>query len=134
MDKETLLALAARCEAAEGPDRELDARIALARGWVREWNNQWWPPHIIAEARRRKRSKWYCGKYEPLPRFTASLDAALRLVPEGCEWVLWSNRGARVVRFSLSAPPLEYEGSALCATPALALCAAALPARAEALS
>lgn len=103
-----LLALAARVEAATGADRELDAAVAVAR-------------HMLPEP------------YDGWPRFTASLDAAVSLVPGGMQWSVtrrligseWVNTaqvwgiGARSKR------------DAQAATPALALTGAALRAMAE---
>lgn len=53
MDRDVLLALAERCEKASGPSLDLDLEIAVVMGVVG-------PPH-----------------------YTASVDAALGLVPEG---------------------------------------------------
>src|SRR5690348_8789107 len=68
-NQEQLLALAERCEKAAGPDRDLDEAIALifgwrlvAKGWVRDPGG---------------------NSKDELPRFTASLDAAMTLVPAG---------------------------------------------------
>lgn len=111
-----LLALAERCEQATGPDRELDARIeaALAEAdfdalandgvHVRDWN---------------------------APAYTASIDAAMSLVPEGREWrVRWcelpDGTWASIARIGENGCGLNTSA----ATPALALCAAALRARA----
>ena len=76
---QALSALLANLEAATGPSRELDAKIARAVGWRerdgmlhREWIS---PAHRVAE----------------LPFFTKSLDAAMTLVPEG-DWsgeIMW---------------------------------------------
>lgn len=111
-----LLELAARCEAAEGPDRELEHAIADAViGPVK-------PPY----------RRGFCFSY------TASVDAAMMLVPEG--WHLFS---LGETRFMLGGPwlaqlddwqeiPARHHATA--ATPALALCAAALKARSAAAS
>lgn len=74
-----LIALAERVEKAEGPDRGLDAEIELAIG-------NWTPEHLEAWSRYEE-----CGEacnppmHVPVPPqwFTASLDAAMTLVPEG---------------------------------------------------
>lgn len=55
-----LMELASRVEAGEGPDRELDKAIATALGYGR----------------------WYAA-WHPSWGYTASLDAAMTLVPEG---------------------------------------------------
>ena len=102
--------IAERCEAASGPDRELDADIARAigsehgrkSGWSNAENGDYW---IIDE----------CAA-----RYSASIDAALTLVPPGVIWAIdfmaTPRTVARVRAFN--------QGSAV--TPALALCAAAV--------
>ena len=112
--------LADKIEAAEGPDRELDKRIVLAL----------YPEAIV---------DFYCqGDDEPvvfhaeplvrqkgeLPTYTASLDAAMTLVPEGMKWSVSTFRPKR-------ATAQVSNRCRIAATPALALCAAALRARKE---
>lgn len=60
----TLLELAARCEAATGPDLALNDDIARARAK--------WESKLV-----------WSGLSRP---YTASLDAAMTLVPEGFKW------------------------------------------------
>ena len=121
-----------RIEAAEGADRALDAEIELAIG-------NWSPEHYEAWHRYQQ-----CGESVNPPMcapvdpqwFTASIDAALTLVPEG-----WKLR-----QMSFSGPcaddrkwHLNLHGGKVGedtfvgrgATPALALCAAALKAHIE---
>lgn len=62
--RETLLSLAARAEAADGPCEILNSMIAAEFGW---------------------------GVH---PDFTASADAALGLVPQGIEWGISTQDGA----------------------------------------
>lgn len=125
------LKLAARCEAADGPDRELDAEICRALGLG--GGNP-----IIASGM----EGWLVGSEtnpNPVkaPAYTASIDAAMQLVPEeGSGWPqviyrgpnpnnppsfhrveLWLKTGAERGRH-----PTSF---------ALALCAAALKARAS---
>lgn len=140
-----------RIEAASGPDREMDRDILAAKG-----------THVLEKRGRDRKSWWYeidgpdyrrldpdGDRYFGMPRYTASIDAALTLVPEG--WMFGIERAG-----SYDGSPKDeawcwpYEsnfdpdwqngqqgyrdapdgarGSA--ATPALALCAAALKARA----
>jgi hypothetical protein len=93
--------LAERCENATGPDRRLDNDIRLAT------NNG-------------------CA-FGDDPPYTASLDAAMTLVPEGCQ--------ATIVRRKDGHGAAYFDREWLAgscdsaATPALALCAAALRAR-----
>jgi len=117
-DRATLLALAERCEQAAGPDRELDAEIARFL--------------VLAGAEDIARSR-YGWSY-----FTASLDAAVTLVPEGWKWSLdWTQRApyldcavAAAFAHGSGINPADTEAAAK--TTALALCAAALRARAAA--
>lgn len=113
--KAELLALADLIERASGPDRELDAAIGGAmhkRGW-----------HAA----------------DCLGNFTASLDAAMTLVPEG--WFLTLDRyilsdvpqrGSWRVWLKFVHPTDQVEKHfARCDTPALAVTAAALRTRAS---
>jgi hypothetical protein len=99
---EKLLDLASRCEKATGPDDKLDWDIAIV-------------------------SNGFDPEY-PLP-YTASLDAAMTLVPEGHEWLKLSPFTASIYRFVEDdkewAKHIEAKGN----TFPLALCAAALKAR-----
>lgn len=120
----TLSELIAALEAADGPSRQLDAQIALSHGWdvvpIREKGGRTW-------------DRWYrphAGKRYPvrLPLYTASIDAALTLVPKGFAWDLRGNRnGDGFAR--LSAPDGSSGFIHFAATPAHALCIAALKAR-----
>lgn len=120
--------LAALCEAA-GPDRELDARLALADNYECPRTCQtiaqmqdWSPHNTIAEI-----AKWsdHDTTAFVLPRYTASIDAAMTLVPKNVVgWRMdWSGLRA-VVRMGFGGIPGTVESWA--ATPALALCAASL--------
>jgi hypothetical protein len=129
-----LLALAERVAVASGPDRELDADVYEALGGALT---------KIRGTTKRRLADRYNGR--DVPRYTASIDAALTLVPEG--WLLdqvgenWRT-GAWTARLAERASPKlieafdagrvigreSEEGEA--ATPALALVAAALRARA----
>lgn len=109
LDKQKLLELAERCEQATGPDRELDYAIfkAMAR---KDAPNHWRPND---------------GDF-----FTASLDTALTLVPEGCVWNAGNDTGAAWAHVWTDGP--DYDGmipGSRAVTPALALCAAALRAQ-----
>jgi hypothetical protein len=120
-----LAALAERVESAQGPDRELDAKIVAAIGSVAiPWHHcgvavaQWREPSGVEGAGGVSTASRY------VPLYTASLDAAVALVPIGWE------RG-----FSHDPPHQavgrankwgEHSIEARAATPALALCAAAL--------
>jgi hypothetical protein len=108
-----LLALAARVEAAKGVDRELDRRIDHIR----------WPvPQPAFHLELSLRDRW------DVPAFTASLDAAASLVPDGMCWSVTRKESGLCVA-------CVWRGPAMCSkampTPALALTAAALRAMAE---
>lgn len=118
-----LVELASRCEAATGPNRELDADIAAA-------------VHM-------KQLTYSSPEWIKDPEFTTSLDAAMTLVDEGM-----AKRG---YYFTLEHDPFDRAGRpwaarfdtagdecghgdtiyAAAATPALALCAASLRAMEE---
>jgi hypothetical protein len=120
----TIDELIARLESAAEGSRDFDYRIAQVIGnkWmegVREGDSPPFAPRSIAD--------------RTIPRYTTSVDAALTLVPDG--WVVanisqndnrlwWTclNRGYRT----------SYDATAIAgdlATPALAVCVAALRAR-----
>lgn len=102
-DRATLLDLAVRVEKAQGADRAMDYAVAAAFGW---------PDSPIMHQNAR--------------RYTESLDAAAALVPEGWTGMVHLDGKAGLYRDDRQ-PTID--GSA--ATPALALTAAALRARAE---
>jgi len=120
-DRATLLALADRCERATGTDRELDGAIAMAM----------FPAH---------RRGMYVRRH-----YTASLDAAVSAVPEGwrvstADWSIagrytWMLKGP-CTRWVIGPDGEKEAGSDWSAYavshshPALALCAAALRAKA----
>lgn len=110
-NRDELLALAARVEAATGPDREIDYAIFCATA-IKERANYWHPTEEN--------------------HFTASIDAAMSLVPEGCLWNL-SYLGGRC-RSDVYPPGFDWNQPpawASAVTPALALTAAALRALAQ---
>lgn len=127
-DPQELEGLALRCEQASGADRELDAKIHVQATYA-------WPHVRLTD--------------DSAPRYTASLDAAMSLVPEGYEWIVRKDPQERtafanIIRqdhrnivdtydpedgcFKASDTTGTYPARA--ATPALALTAAALRARA----
>lgn len=118
-----LLELAARCEAATGPDRELDCAIRLAvyapEGATMEQSpiNGAWCIYSGTGFRSGKPALWESNEGRNLA-FTASLDAAMTLVPEG-----WNP-----VEILMDAINDNCEGDWLAALPRYA-CAAALRAR-----
>jgi hypothetical protein len=115
--------LARRCEEASGRDRDLDDAIIDAFGWRNDFCVPI-PPGYIG-----------------LPAYTASLDAAMSLVPEGMECMplsfkvehfylgnsIWQSRAS--VWDGLGGVS-SLDTASVAATPALALTAASLRARA----
>jgi hypothetical protein len=131
-----LLELAGRCERAEGADRVLDGHIhATVFGWEMLWNEklelfQYW-----------KDERWI--GLGSIPAYTASLDAALTLVPEGWaveRWQIWPGEPSSLDLLETKRTGDQWvrcdgwlgKVEAVAATPALALAAAALRARAAA--
>ena len=128
-----LRALAERVQALDGPDREVDAEIAVALrigknlpDWAINWAEEWRPTIegfvVLIHSDGRP------GPHFSSLSLTASLDAAMTLVPDGCTWQVstqepgpWAWVGNDII--DPRAP--------MAATPALALTAAALLARAE---
>jgi hypothetical protein len=109
------LALAERCEQAAGPDRELDCHI-----------------HALIEGRNIRPERWSETVRlhdHAVPRYTASLDAAVTLVPEGHEWLRKNEICMTVYRAPTDPKEWARHIDARGATPTLALCAAALRAR-----
>ena len=120
MDRDKLVALALRVEAATGADRELDAEIVRAiypdaLVCLYEIGDED-PTVFHAEPLIRNKSV--------LPSYTASIDAAMTLVPGGC-WAEGSlaSPGALEIHAPMTYDPL---GRGWAATPALALCSASL--------
>ena len=99
--------LSDRIEAASAGSRELDAEIAGTDATTVMWHDE-----------------------EETPRYTTSLDAAMTLVPEGALMAVrtYAEPGVYPAHVRASA---WVQGSPRCfaATPALALCAAALRAQ-----
>ena len=95
-------ALVDRCEAATGPDRELDKAIARAVGTIMNYT---------------------------VPAYTASLDAAMTLVPEDHALNIETISGG-LAYANVWLDVSDHDGTApnesRAATPALALCTAAL--------
>ena len=139
----SLLELAAKVEAATGPDRELDLAIGLAAlGW--EWVDNPFDSNPILDFGAPNHVGWRRGDEPPesVPSPTGSIDAALRLQPEGSHFYLedrylTDTRETRILCRAAFFEPRVMDnsvhlGSAKAATPALALTAAALKARAHA--
>lgn len=131
-----LLALAERVEKAEGPDRDTDALIvaAITPGVVgldeaEPLGEDWCNRLYCYEPTRNWSDSWL-----PVPAYTSSVDAAIELIPEPKQhaWEVSYYRRSPSADFGYEAKARLVRGAG--ATPALALCAAALRARAALLS
>jgi hypothetical protein len=129
----SLLELAERCEAAEGPDRELDAEICCV-GPLADHD------YVLGATPSAKRPGMVTRHFDGgtwgtlvAPDYTASLDAAMTLFPEGYFPVLDADpRGIEVEVQCLTDETDNGLGACVATggkTIALALCAAALRAR-----
>ncbi len=139
LDKAGLVALAETVEALAGPCRETDALIAVAAGrYVREKRGndrqEWFYP--VSGSKYDRAALHYGSTGRLLERYTASLDAAMTLVPERHAVDLMAWHPTFSTRVNLL--PLYQDGDrwlhrgdapiyrGRAATPALALTAAAL--------
>jgi hypothetical protein len=122
--------LARRCERAKAADAKLDREIWLAAVAT---------PHerslvmAGAELHGERESNFRIDWMADGARYTASLDAAMALVPEGRGFVVSSVGPSANRPYALVGDPTaetDESKGASAATPALALCAAALRARA----
>ena len=118
-------ALLTRLRAAAGADRWLDVEIARAVG-ADLGHAAGMHDALLAQP------------FSPVRRYTSSVDAALTLVPEGKAWTVGQN--VHHWYWSASVNALDEDGAPKSIgwggpsnSPALALCAAALQARMEAL-
>jgi hypothetical protein len=110
MNRYTLLELAERCEKADGPDRDIDWAICGLLNTGRSTDPRRPGPDY----------------------FTASIDAAMTLIPES--WTAWemasSDRRTQfwfeVTRMAGDGSLMEHLAEGLSPFPALAICAAAL--------
>jgi hypothetical protein len=135
-DRTTLLALAERCEQAAGPDRALDAEILCAiHGFTIHKDSN--PANGYFAFWEGEPEKSRCVNSSSWDRLTGSLDAAVTLVPEGYYWQAANGKRrhsepqACADLFVAHGPNRgDMSFTADAATPALALCAAALRARA----
>ena len=129
----TLLELAERCERATGPDHALDAHIHVAlcgytihedtdpaKGHFAFWDGEPWES--------------ICSNCSSWSALTASIDEALTLVDPKAQWAVGSMEEGPFARLCWPMPNGSYVGGyveASAATVPLAICAAALRARAS---
>ena len=130
-ERATLESLFARVLKGTGPDRELDAEIALAFGIVAQRAGNCFYGHNHYSVMVLDRDYYdHDGNAPELPRYTASLDAALTLVPEGWTWARFHS-GVFECAMLDDRRALFARGDA--ATPPRVLIASCLKARMEAL-
>lgn len=106
----TLLELAEACERADGADRELDAAISAI---IEPYEDSFY------------------HRYES-PRYTASLDAAMSLVPEGWDWEIGHTNGGMTIYANVGGAHEyvdHFEWRRFASSAPLALASAALRAR-----
>lgn len=131
-----LIELAERVEAAKGPDLALDCEIWETFGLVPEYECRSW---CRQDGRTDLTREMYVRAWAPA--FTASLDAALTLVPKGWRLTRLSDTTETLAEWQLGpwlaqltrAEPFGLAGTEHGSTPALALVAASLRARASAM-
>jgi hypothetical protein len=126
-----MIDLIKRLEALEAPCRECDAEIALAKGWTQFKPNWYRPPDLDIH-----------HHFSELPRYTASIDAAMTLVPEGDFDQDWSrstrckSEGFKLWQVRIAFETVDQDPEELGPValgehdiPAIALCIAALRAQ-----
>ena len=113
--------LIARLKAATGPDRELDARLCIALGLSRD-------NVMVGVGGWCINSETNPNPYKS-PAYTASIDAALTLVPEGWLWRIMPSDFDGWLAEVWTDDTLDCEFGVRAKTPALAICIAALRAR-----
>lgn len=119
-----LIALAERCEQLAGPDREVDALIAPLQGL-----------RVVDEGHPIGRTCYDgVGRAQLLPRYTASIDAAMSLVPADMRDEIEITTLYLVARVTINmnhgSDGCPFYGSNESNSIPLAICAAALRARA----
>lgn len=134
-DASTLEGLALRVEQSAGADRTLDGLIEAARDPMRQvllYNEPGPFPQkaVFGPLKDLVLTGVDLADYIGAPRYTASLDAAMSLVPEGCGWEIddQSRVGSVFGESYRRRPRAHVSGSdwRTAATPALALTAACL--------
>lgn len=135
-----LLKLAEECEKAAGFSGQLDARIAVALRIPPDYSPTWLRDNFPTWGARSDgrvevvHADGRGGVHWAPKRYTASIDAALTLVPDGMEYSISTLYGLADAEVGLncSAEDGPWRSRRLDADVPLALCAAALKARARA--
>lgn len=112
--------LSSRVERLEGPDREIDRAIKQAFDHDWDYSADWDYWDALNGERVSK----------PVAKpYTASLDAAMSLVPEGMSWRLMRGDNGGYLADAWTAETGDREFASAGKTSAIALCAAALKSR-----
>lgn len=128
---ETLESLAARIEALDGPDRDVDYEVAFAFGWEFRCATHWGyrSPHWWLGGKTGAELGLVSHVQGECPHFTKSIDAAMTLVPD--DWSMSLHFGPWIAGNVQAINPVTAEEFRIdAATPALAICAAAMRAKA----
>lgn len=132
-----------RIESASGPDRELDAMIwaSTVNGYIEGrsiwYNDKGWVKTAVALGDGMVRERKRLGDPADAPAYSASIDAAVSLVPEGWRWMAGhrehpharayvENGAPAFAGFGSRRNPDQLWFEVTAATPALALCVASL--------
>lgn len=139
MNDRGLTELIAKLEAASGPDRELDGevwKVAAPEAWERtcSFRGQKYAGHVYTRAKKDVHIKRMAAHHSPA--YTASIDAALTVVPDGWRYVALVNKEEYPQPFGVTLS--EDHRDDLCRLEAaihttslpIAICIAALKARA----
>lgn len=125
-NREALLSLAERVEALSGSCWETDAMIAKATGWVPDCiNAELWKDDEDS------RPEWWFSDAFGMPAYTASIDSAMSLVPEGWTWHVDATAPELGIDWFLCEPHTGRDIKGCAGTAALALTAASLRALAQ---
>lgn len=122
-----------RLEKASGPDRRLDFDIWFAASPEGKIEREW-PQDQLKMPWDQWFENWKSDR-SAFPDYTTSIDAAVTLVPEGFAWQVCQENFGRAESWSRDGGRLSATTQVRadrCATPAIALCIAALKARAKA--
>lgn len=120
-------------EGLDGPSRAINREVALAVGWVRKTPSEagrkhpaWYHPDDCRDGKVVMDSLHGTDVWrEPLD-YVASIDAALSLLPEGCNWGVDDGLEGQAW-----AGDYKWQHEATAATPCLALLSAIMKARGQ---
>ena len=127
------MTLLSKLSALTGPDRCVDRAIAdaIGKGPPETWERKVSIPGVMVYM---DEGSWIspCGVFiHHSERYTASIDVAMTLVPEGWDWTVGVEDGEGWANVNPTAQPfpVEMDITETAANPAIALCIAALKGR-----